>query len=70
MKTGSSGEYFGPRGMQMGKWRRLQNEQLHSLYHSPDIVRVIKSRILRWRDHIAKDYWKNLVRVGLNFRVP
>ena len=36
-----------------GEWRRLHNEELHSLYRSPNIVRVIKSRKLRWADHVA-----------------
>ena len=35
-------------------WRRLHNEELHSLYRSPNIVRVIKSRRLRWAGHIAR----------------
>ena len=33
-----------------GEWRRLHNEELHSLYRSPIVVRVIKSRRLRWAD--------------------
>ena len=37
-----------------GEWRRLHNEELHSLYRSPNIVRVIKSRRLRWAGHVAK----------------
>ena len=37
-----------------GEWRRLHNEELHSLYRSPNIVRVIKSRILRWTGHVAR----------------
>ena len=37
-----------------GEWRRLHNEELHSLYRSPNIVRVIKSRILRWAGHVAR----------------
>ena len=37
-----------------GEWRRLHNEELHSLYRSPNIVRVIKSRRLRWPRHIAR----------------
>ena len=33
--------------------RRLYNEELHSMYRSPNIVRVIKSRTLRWAGHVA-----------------
>ena len=38
----------------MGEWRRLHNEELHSLYRSANIIRVIKSRRLRWAGHIAR----------------
>jgi hypothetical protein len=34
--------------------RRFQNEELHSLYRSPNTVRVIKSRGLRWAGHVAR----------------
>ena len=37
-----------------GEWRRLHNEELHSLYRSPNIVRVIKYRRLRWAGHVAR----------------
>ena len=37
-----------------GEWRRLHNEELHSLYRSPNIVRVFKSRSLRWAGHVAR----------------
>ena len=44
---------FGPKRDENGEWRRLRNEELHSLYRSPNIVRVIKSRRLRWAGHVA-----------------
>ena len=37
-----------------GEWRRLHNEELHSLYRSLNIVRMIKSRRLRWAGHVAR----------------
>jgi hypothetical protein len=37
-----------------GEWTRLQNEELHSLYRSPNIVRVIRSRRLRWAGQVAR----------------
>jgi hypothetical protein len=37
-----------------GDWRRLPNEELNDLYSSPNIIRVIKSRRLRWAGHVAR----------------
>ena len=45
---------FRPKRDENGEWRRFQNEELHSLYRSANIVRVIKSRRLRWAGHVAR----------------
>jgi len=46
---------FGPRrDEETGKWRRLHNKELNDLYSSPNIVRVIKSRRMRWAGHVAR----------------
>ncbi|KAJ4437296.1 hypothetical protein ANN_17434 [Periplaneta americana] len=37
-----------------GEWRKLHNGELHSVYSSPDIIRNIKSRRLRWAGHVAR----------------
>ena len=45
---------FGPRRDEVtGEWRRLHNEELSDLYSSSNIVRVIKSRRMRWAGHVA-----------------
>ena len=43
-----------PKRDENGEWRRLHNEELHSLYRSHNITRVIKSRRLKWAGHIAR----------------
>jgi hypothetical protein len=45
---------FGPKREEGGSWRKLHNDELHSLYSSPNIVRVIKSRRMRWAGHVAR----------------
>ena len=45
---------FGPASDKNLEWRRLRSEELHSLYHSSNMVRVTKSRRLRWECHVAR----------------
>jgi hypothetical protein len=44
----------GPKREEDGSWRKLHNDELHSLYSSPNIVRVIKSRRMRWAGHVTR----------------
>jgi hypothetical protein len=37
-----------------GDWRKLHNEELRNLYQSPNIIRMIKSRRMRWAGHVAR----------------
>jgi hypothetical protein len=57
---------FGPKRDEVtGEWRKLHNKELHDLYSSPSIIRIIKSRRMRWAGHAARkgrrrtlrDYW-------------
>jgi hypothetical protein len=45
---------FGPKWEEDGTWRKLHNDELHSLYSSQNIVRLIKSRRMRWAGHVAR----------------
>jgi hypothetical protein len=46
---------FGPkRDEATGEWRRLHNEELNEVYSSPNIIRVVKSRRMRWMGHVAR----------------
>jgi hypothetical protein len=46
---------FGPKRDEVtGGWRKLHNEELHGLYSSPGIIRVIKARRMRWAGHVAR----------------
>jgi hypothetical protein len=46
---------YGPkRDRVTGGWRKLHNEELHNLYSSPSIIRIIKSRRMRWAGHVAR----------------
>ncbi|PNF43600.1 hypothetical protein B7P43_G03225 [Cryptotermes secundus] len=46
---------FGPKGDEVAEgWRKLHNEELHNLYSSPSIIRMIKARRMRWAGHVAR----------------
>ena len=59
---------FGPKRDEVtGEWRKLHNEELSDLYSLPNIVRVVKSRKMRWAGHVARMvevctgfWWRNL----------
>jgi hypothetical protein len=55
---------FGNTREEMRRLEKLYNEEIHNLYSSPDIIRVIKSRRLRWMEHVA---YKREIRNAYSF---
>jgi hypothetical protein len=48
------GKVFGPKVDEVtGDWRRLHDEELHDPYCSPNIIRVTKSRVMKWAGHVT-----------------
>jgi hypothetical protein len=45
---------FGPKREEDGSWRKMHNDEFHSLYSSLNIVIVIKSRRMRWEGYVAR----------------
>jgi hypothetical protein len=45
---------FGPKREEDGSWRKLHNDELHDLYSSTNIVKVIKARKMAWAGHVAR----------------
>jgi hypothetical protein len=46
---------FGPKRDEVtGEWRKLHNEELHDLYSSPSIIRIIKARRMKWAGHVVR----------------
>jgi hypothetical protein len=57
---------FGPKRDEVTReWRRLHNKELYGLYSSPNIIRMIKSRRLRWAGHVARMGGRGEVHTGL-----
>jgi hypothetical protein len=54
---------FGPKRDEVTvEWRKLHNEELHNLYSSPDTIRQVKSRRMRWAGHVAWERRENCTR--------
>jgi hypothetical protein len=55
---------FGPKRDRVTEgWRKLHNGELHNLYSSPSIMRIIKSRRMRWAGHVARMGERNVYRL-------
>jgi hypothetical protein len=56
---------FGPKRDEVtGDWRKLHNEELHNLYFSPSIIRMVQSRRMRWVEHVA---WMGRSRLHIGY---
>ena len=45
---------FGPKRDEVtGEWRKLHSEELNDLYWSPNVIRIVKSKIMRWAGHVV-----------------
>jgi hypothetical protein len=53
---------FGPERVEVTGLRKLHNEKLHNLYYSPSVIRMIKSRTMRWAGHVVRIEKKNAYR--------
>jgi len=70
LRVGVLRRIFGPKRDEVtGEWRKLHNEELNDLYCSPSIIRVFKSRRMRWAGHVehmwerrgsTRFWWGNL----------
>jgi hypothetical protein len=49
----------------MGDWRKLHNEELHNLYSSPSIIRIIKTRRMKWAGNAAR-MWEKRMHIGVS----
>jgi hypothetical protein len=56
---------FGPKRYEVtADWTKLHNEEIHNFYSSPNIIRMIKSRRIRWAGHVARmEEEKNVYRI-------
>jgi hypothetical protein len=49
-------------------WRKLHNEELHNLYSSPSIIRLINSRRMRWTGYVAR-IWRRGLHIGYRWEI-